>query len=153
MIVSPAPNMGHQRVIIVLGSLLEQACPENLVVFADIGVRLAENSALEPDVVVARVADAEGVRLARPPVLVVEVLSPHSVLRDLNLKKAAYERFGVPSYWVVNPEQARPEITVFELRDGKYVITEKTTQPFAASTPFPVSVTPAALVSRLRNSG
>jgi hypothetical protein len=58
MIVSPAPNMGHQRVILVLGSLLEQACPENLVVFADIGVRLAENSALEPDVVVARVADA-----------------------------------------------------------------------------------------------
>ena len=95
LIVSPAPNMGHQRVIIVLGSVLEQACPENLVVFADIGVRIAENSALEPDVVVARVADAEGVRLARPPVLVVEVLSPHSVLRDLNLKKAAYERFGI----------------------------------------------------------
>src|ERR1700684_850290 len=65
LIVSPAPNMGHQRVIIVLGSLLEQACPENLVVFADIGVRIAENSALEPDVVVARVADAEGVRVCR----------------------------------------------------------------------------------------
>src|ERR1700683_3000657 len=65
LIVSPAPNMGHQRVIIVLGSLLEQACPENLVVLADIGVRMAENSALAPDVVVARVAAAEGVRVWR----------------------------------------------------------------------------------------
>ena len=96
LIVSPAPNLGHQRVIVVLTSLLEQACPEHMVVFGDVGVRIAENSALEPDVVVAHVADAEGVRLARPPMLVAEVLSPHSVLRDLNLKMAAYERFGIP---------------------------------------------------------
>jgi Uma2 family endonuclease len=52
LIVSPAPNIGHQRVIIVLGSLLESACPEHLVVVGDVGVRIAENSALEPDVVV-----------------------------------------------------------------------------------------------------
>jgi Uma2 family endonuclease len=101
LIVSPAPNIGHQRVIVVLISLLEQACPDDLVVFPEVGVGIAENSALEPDVVVARVADTEGVRLGRPPLLVAEVLSPDSVLRDLNLKKAAYERFGIPSYWVV----------------------------------------------------
>lgn len=27
LIVSPAPNLGHQRVAVVLSSLLEQACP------------------------------------------------------------------------------------------------------------------------------
>src|SRR5450759_1705478 len=79
LIVSPAPNLGHQRVAVVLASLLEQACPEHLVVFADVGVRIAENTALEPDVVVAHVADAAGVRLVRPPLLVAEVLSPDSV--------------------------------------------------------------------------
>ena len=144
--------MGHQRVIIVLGSLLEQACPENLVVFADIGVRIAENSALEPDVVVARVADAEGVRLARPPVLVVEVLSPHSVLRDLNLKKAAYERFGIPSYWVVDPDLDRPSLRAYELDGGSYAEVAHVTgsEAFRARKPFDVEIVPDRLVAKLR---
>src|SRR5712691_1220216 len=101
LIVSPAPGLPHQRVAFVLGTLLEQTCPEQLVVFVDVGVRIAANSALEPDVVVAHVADADGVRLGRAPLLVAEVLSPDSRLRDLNLKKAAYERFGIPAYWTV----------------------------------------------------
>jgi Uma2 family endonuclease len=152
LIVSPAPNMGHQRVIIVLGSVLEQACPENLVVFADIGVRIAENSALEPDVVVARVADAEGVRLARPPVLVVEVLSPDSVLRDLNLKKAAYERFGIPSYWVVDPDLDRPSLRAYELDGGSYAEVAHVTgaDAFRARKPFDVEIVPDRLVAKLR---
>jgi hypothetical protein len=37
LIVSPAPNMGHQRVVVVLASLLEQACPDDLVVVAGVG--------------------------------------------------------------------------------------------------------------------
>ena len=152
LIVSPAPNMGHQRVIAVVISLLEQACPENLVVFADIGVRIAEHSALEPDVVVARVADAEGVRLARPPVLVVEVLSPHSVLRDLNLKKAAYERFGIPSYWVVDPNLERPSLRAYELDSGAYaeVAHVSGSEAFRPSKPFEVEIVPDRLVDKLR---
>jgi hypothetical protein len=31
-------------------------------------------------------------------------------------KQAAYERFGVPSYWILNPDPPQPELTVFELR-------------------------------------
>jgi Uma2 family endonuclease len=152
LMVSPAPNMGHQRVIIVLGSLLDQACPEDLVVFADIGVRTAQNSALEPDVVVARVADAEGVRLARPPVLVVEVLSPHSVLRDLNLKKAAYERFAIPSYWVVDPDLDRPGLRAYELDGGSYAEAAHVTggEAFRARRPFDVEIVPDRLVAKLR---
>jgi Uma2 family endonuclease len=103
--------------------------------------------------VVVHLDDVGGAKFTTPPLLVAEVASPSTAMIDLGRKKAAYERFGAPSYWVVNPEQARPEITVFELRDGKYVITEKTTQRFTASTPFLVSVTPAALVSGLRHSG
>jgi Uma2 family endonuclease len=153
LIVSPAPNMGHQRVIAVVISLLEQACPENLVVFADIGVRIAEHSALEPDVVVARVADAEGVRLARPPVLVVEVLSPHSVLRDLNLKKAAYERFGIPSYWVVDPDLERPSLRAYELDGEAYteVAHVSGSEAFRARKPFEVEIVPDRLVAKLRH--
>lgn len=59
LIVSPAPAMPHQRVAFLLGILLEQACPDDLVVFGTpVNVRLSSRSALEPDVVVARLTDA-----------------------------------------------------------------------------------------------
>jgi Uma2 family endonuclease len=49
---------------------------------------------------------------------VVEIRSPSTALFDLNRKKAEYEKFGVPSYWVADPDPSGPELTVFELRDG-----------------------------------
>lgn len=152
LIVSPAPNIGHQRVIIVLGSQLEQACPEHMAVLADVGVRIADNSALEPDVVVAHAEDVRGVRLVRPPLLVAEVLSRDSVLRDLNLKKAAYERFGIPSYWVVDPDLDQPAVHAFEFNDSIYaeiahVIGDGV---FRASRPFNVEIVPRRLVAKIR---
>jgi Uma2 family endonuclease len=157
LVVSPAPNLRHQRVIIVLGSLLEQACPEHMVVFADAGVRVTQDSALEPDVVVAHVTDADvadagGARLTRPPLLVAEVLSPHSVLRDLNLKKAAYERFGSPSYWVIDPDLDRPSLRAFELDGGSYTEVAHVTgrDQFSARKPFRMEVVPGQLVAKLR---
>ena len=50
----------------------------------------------------------------------VEIRSPSTALINLNRKKAAYERFGVPSYWTLNPDPPQPELTVFELREGGY---------------------------------
>jgi hypothetical protein len=70
----------------------------------------ARASALEPDAVVARPEDFGGARLIGVPLLVAEILSPDSAMRDLNLKKAAYERFGVASYWVIDPDLDRPSL-------------------------------------------
>jgi hypothetical protein len=44
-----------------------------------------------------------GAKFTEPPLLVVEIRSPSTALIDLNRKKAAYERFGVPSYWIFEP--------------------------------------------------
>jgi hypothetical protein len=62
---------------------------------------------------------------------------------------ADLERFGVPSYWIVNPDPPEPELTVFELRDGRYVAAAKTPGPFAADRPFTVTIAPARLVAGL----
>jgi Uma2 family endonuclease len=43
----------------------------------------------------------------------------------LNRKKAAYQRFGIPSYLIVNPDPPQPELTVFELRAGSYALAAK----------------------------
>jgi Uma2 family endonuclease len=152
LIVSPAPGLPHQRVAAVLVVLLELACPEELVVFPNVGVRIGSRSALEPDVVVARAADANGTRLAKPPLLVAEVLSPDSALRDLNLKKAAYERFGIPSYWVIDPDLKQPSIQAFRLVGGQYRDEAHITgdAAFRAERPFPVEIVPSRLVAKLR---
>jgi Uma2 family endonuclease len=153
LIVSPAPALPHQRVAFFLGLLLEDACPADLVVFGTpVNIRFSLRSALEPDVVVARVEDAEGVRLERTPLLVAEVLSPDSVLRDLNLKKAAYEQFGIPSYWVIDPDLDRPSLRAFELDDGAYTEVAHVIggDVFDSSKPFDVEIVPDRLVAKLR---
>ena len=154
LIVSPAPGMPHQRVVAVLITMLEQACPEDLVVFPNVNVRLDTATALEPDVVVARPDDPAGARLVGPPLLAVEVLSPDSALRDLNLKKAAYERYGVPSYWVVDPDLDRPALRAFELSGGGYHEVAHVTgyEAFAAERPFSVRIVPARLIAKLRRA-
>jgi Uma2 family endonuclease len=152
LIVSPAPGLPHQRVAVVLTHVLELACPEQLVVFPNVNVRLATATAFEPDVVVASPGDGSGARLLRTPLLVAEILSPDSVLRDLNLKKAAYERFGVPSYWVIDPDLQQPSLRAFELVNGCYTEIAHVTgeQEFRADRPFPVLVVPDQLVAKLR---
>lgn len=76
--------------------------------------------------------------------------SPSTALVDLNRKKAAYERFGVPSYLIVNPDPPQPEVTVLELRDGRYALVAKATGPCAADRPFAMSIGPARLTDGLR---
>jgi Uma2 family endonuclease len=155
LIVSPAPDLAHQRVAIVVAVLLEQACPERVLVVPNVGVRVAAVTALEPDVVVMQVEDVEEDCLTRPPLLVAEVLSPDSVLRDLNLKKAVYERFGIPSYWVVDPDLERPGLRAFELNDdGVYAEVAHVTgaEAFRAVRPFSVEIVPDRLVAKLRRS-
>lgn len=44
--------------------------------------------------------------LPRVPDLAIEVLSPGSKPMDLITKRDDYDRFGVPEYWVVDPEDA-----------------------------------------------
>ena len=153
LIVSPAPSPPHQRVAVMLCHVLELACPEDLIIFPNVDVRIGPRSALEPDAVVARVADVSGARLARPPLLVAEILSPDSALRDLNLKKAAYERFGIPSYWVIDPDLDQPSLRAFELVDGAYREAAQAAGdvPYRAERPFPVEIVPSHLVAKLRS--
>jgi hypothetical protein len=78
LIVSPAPGLPHQRVAVTLCHALELACPDDLIVFPNVSMRIGARSALEPDAVVARQSDVGGVRLTKPPLLVAEIVSPDS---------------------------------------------------------------------------
>ena len=117
LIVSPAPGMRHQKVVLRLGMALEAVCPSGMeVVIAPFAVRPSETTELQPDVLVGHAEDFTEKFLPVAPVLAVEVFSPSSVINDLNNKKATYQRLGVQNYWVIDPEG--PTLTAFELDEA-----------------------------------
>jgi Uma2 family endonuclease len=122
LIVTPAPSWPHQGVQVCLTTWLYERCPRDLrVVAAPFEVQLAMDTAVQPDIIVTRFADLTRKNLPVPPLLAVEVRSPSTALIDRNLKRATYERFGIPSYWLIDPDPKRPALTVLELESGTYV--------------------------------
>jgi Uma2 family endonuclease len=85
--------------------------------------------------------------------LVVEVVSPTSALRDTETKRGLYARAGVPSYWIVVPERAKPTISLAELvldeetKTYRYV-THYTSEVFETATPWPVRIDLPGLAAR-----
>ena len=150
LVVSPRPTTVHQAVAGRMYGVLSGSCPAELLVVPEPAVQLGPVTELSPDLVVVRLDDVGDAKFTAPPLLVVEVRSPSTAMIDLNRKKAAYEKFGVPSYWIVNPEAARPELTVFQLGDNGYALEATSTQPLTMSQPFTVTVAPADLTKGLR---
>jgi Uma2 family endonuclease len=151
LIVSPAPQLPHQLVLTELIVLLHEACPPGLFVVAGPGVRMSVDTELTPDLVVIRQDQLAETRVARAPLLAVEIQSPSTALFDLNTKKAVYERFSIESYWVVVPDRDQPEVFAFGLREGRYEEVAHVTdsKPFRATRPFQIEVVPARLVAGL----
>ncbi len=152
LLMTPAPSARHQTVVLGLAVLLRSACPDHLQVFvAPFDVALADDTVVQPDVLVARRSDLTEADLPTAPVLAVEVLSPSTRHIDLDLKRARYERAGCPSYWVIDPgdDERAASIVMWELRDKTYVeagagVGDRLVE---AAAPFPVSVVPDALVT------
>jgi Uma2 family endonuclease len=149
LVVSPRPTTVHQLASTRLATLLGNACPDDLIVLAEPALQLSADTEFDPDVVVVRQEDVGGAKLTAPPLLVVEIRSPSTALIDLNRKKAAYQEFGVPSYWIVDPDPRLPSLTAFELRDGRYTPLIKVTgsEILHAERPFGVEVIPARLLA------
>ncbi len=151
LLVSPAPGLRHQALTFGLHRVLDDACPDEFYVLsAPFAVRTDLHNELQPDVLVARFDDLTEKNLPVAPVLAVEVISPSSRLVDLNLKKAAYERMGAASYWVLDP--LVPSLRAFEVgADGGYaeVACVAGGQSWQAQRPFPVRLVPVELLGRL----
>lgn len=75
-----------------------------------------DTTVVRPDIAIT--CNDQGKFISTPPVLVVEILSPSTTLKDKNLKFSIYESAGVPYYIIINPESAQYEIHI--LKDGKY---------------------------------
>ena len=149
LIGSPAPSNMHQLAVSRLHLLLARACPADLVVLPGVGINISRIQHRVPDLAVERWTSFQEPFSEDPPVLAVEVASPRTRANDRSRKREVYERFGIPSYWLVEPDEKTPGLTVLELRRGRYVEVAQVagTEQFEAVRPFPVTVVPAGLVA------
>ncbi len=148
LVVTPAPSRRHQLVSSRLHHELSRHCPTHLVALsAPVDVEMADDSVVQPDLLVVTAADFADESIPVRPLLAVEILSPSTRLIDLNLKRARYEEAGCPSYWVIDPD--RPGLRSWSLVGGAYVeqATVEGDAWFATDEPFPISLSPARLLS------
>ncbi len=137
LLVSAEPSLQHQRVNGQLFRLLQEAAPSDLEVFLPVDLRLSPVRQIAPAITVVRREDATGRRLEGAPLLVVEVQSPSTCTIDLVLKRRVLEEAGVPSYWLVDPDDGAG--TVLELADGAYREVARGDE-VTVERPFPVRV-------------
>ena len=155
LFVSPAPGWPHQEMALALYRLLHAVCPPELhVLAAPFAVTTSLLDEVQPDVLVARFADLTRANLPVAPVLAGEVASRSTRLHDRNTKKAHYERLGVASYWLLDPD-GPGAIEVLELDGrGRYTTVAEVAGDDVVSLtrPFPVTLSPARLLDGLRRS-
>ena len=147
LVVTPAPSNVHQTVSVHLVVLLSSACPPDLkLLHAPFDVALAEDTVMQPDLLVARRVDFTTRDVPVAPLLAVEILSPSTRRFDLVLKRSRLEAARCASYWVVDPD--RPSLVAWELRDRVYVEVANVSgdEVFRATRPFEVAITPADLI-------
>ena len=155
--VSPSATTEHNFIGRAVANALDESNPGNdYVIGTDQSATVDDHNEPRPDVTVAR-ADAAW-RVTPFPiselVLAVEVVSPRSSwIRDTETKRALYARAGVPSYWIVMPEDDSPTIALAELvldeTTGQYAYrTPYTTEVFTTDRPWPVTLDLPALTEK-----
>ncbi len=110
VLVTPSPSPMHQHILATLIIAL-RGCVERErlgVVLPDVDLLFAEGQFLRPDLLFVPNAARAGITtrgVEHAPGLVVEILSPSSGAIDRVKKPRRYRDFGVPEYWVVDPEE------------------------------------------------
>lgn len=124
-VVSPNPTFRHQRAVMVLYHCLLPALdghPDLLLFPVPGDIVLGPRTVVEPDMFV--LPKPPNVHLhwreVPPPLVVIEILSPGTAIRDRGVKRRLYQEAGIPEYWIVDldarlverwrPGDERPEI-------------------------------------------
>ncbi|MFI5712384.1 Uma2 family endonuclease [Kribbella sp. NPDC051620] len=137
----------HQAAVVALMVTLKHACPPDLLVsVGSLDFRPTRRLSLRPDILVTTRADA-GPQYAQKALLAVEVLSPSTRVTDVVTKRDLYAQHGIPAYWLLDP--AAQELTVLRLDDDRYVCEAviQGEETHATTTPFPVTLSPAQLLT------
>lgn len=120
---SPKPRFNHHRIAWNIANIFDdylRGKPCTAIVDG-LDLFLTDADHFVPDVMV--VCDRDKIKfdgVYGVPDLVVEVLSPSTVMNDRKHKKAVYEQCGVREYWIVSP--AEKTVEQYFLEDGHFVL-------------------------------
>ena len=125
----PGPNLRHQSLssnlfIQMAPFFLDRSCrlfsaPTDVILPIENRRNGNEHTVVQPDLCIFCDLSVLKERGAfGPPTLVIEILSPHTKKKDLQLKYDIYEEAGVQEYWIVMPKEEL--IEQFVLVESKY---------------------------------
>lgn len=101
IVMTPSPELAHQRVSRRLQDQIEAAWPEVEVWDAPVDLDLPGDQRVVPDLVVVE-RGRTGARLGLPVHLIVEIVSPGSTTHDRVTKRATYAAAGIRYFWIVD---------------------------------------------------
>ncbi|MFC1433137.1 Uma2 family endonuclease [Streptacidiphilus sp. N1-3] len=120
LVLVSAQRSFHSRAVDLLASALRRTVPADLLVRREMAVVLDARQCPEPDVCVIRAeaetSDVQTSYQAADVVLVIEVVSPESELRDRERKPQLYAKAGIVHFWrVERAVDGMPVVFLFEL--------------------------------------
>lgn len=149
--VTPAPSPRHQIISANLYDVLRahvKARDLGLVLYSPIDVILSDTAIVQPDIVFvdkARLGAISDRGIEGAPTLVIEIVSPSTVLIDRRTKHGLYARHGVPYFWLVDPEGRSVEAWVLG-PDGYSLALRAAGRDAHTLPPFPdLALVPASL--------
>ncbi len=127
---APTPYPKHQKIVFAISKELDknlnctfkEICE---VYISPVDWKIDDSSVVQPDVAIFY-EKTEKQYFSKTPLLIVEVLSLSTALKDTTTKFELYQREGVKCYIIVNPNEQKAEI--FELENDKYFLREKIDQ-------------------------
>jgi len=145
LLVTPAPTAGHQNIVRKLTRRVEDYLIEFPIGHpfnSPADVVLDENTLVQPDLFVVTIQQAETLDWERMKnlLLVVEVLSPSTAKDDRFAKRKAYQKHGIPSYWIVDTDSR--SVDVWTPEDSVPSVCRKTVEwkPEGADEPLTIDL-------------
>jgi Uma2 family endonuclease len=116
---SPKPMIKHQQTSgNIYAELREKNNCEKCLVAIEIDYKMADDTIVSPDVLVACGENLGEKYLQKTPQIIFEILSPSTEKKDRNEKYSLYEEAGVQYYVIVDSQSHTAEI--YTLQNGSY---------------------------------
>ena len=145
LLVTPAPRAWHQVVLQRIVVAIDRYLADNrvgVVLMSPADISWGPDVLVQPDVFVVSLDEARSLDWShmKTLLLVVEISSPSTTRHDRFTKRRLYQEVGIPSYWIVDPDQKLVEVWTPNAKFPDVRRDSVVWQPEGAEAPFELSL-------------